>query len=88
MINTKQIISGTQSLKLWLNGRQTRASGFETLLQNKLKNVILVLPPTAFKSDTEGLYILPSTSSIAGLHRTWGIIIFPLPITEMKRQNF
>ena len=40
MINTKQIISGTQSLKLWLNGRQTRASGFETLLQNKLKNVI------------------------------------------------
>ena len=54
MINTKQIISWYAIAKA-INGLQTPASGFETLLQNKLKNVMLVLPPSAFKSDTEHL---------------------------------
>ena len=58
--------AGTQSLKLLFNGLQTRASCFETWLQNKLKKVMLVLPLTAFKSGTERLYILPSTNSIIG----------------------
>ena len=76
MINTKQIIS-------WY----TISKG---MVQRATNTCIWFRNIAAFKSDTERLYILPSTSSvIGGLSRwTWRIVVFSLPTTKMKRHKF